>query len=598
MLLHHRHHRHHLHCHVVYSCQGTHVGRRGESSTFLRPAVPGVLLALGLLALLVAGCSSGPQGTIRANAQQVLRYPLDVGSSDIKTMDPALIQDSYSYFPISLVFPGLLTLDATGTPQPWAAASAPTFDQTANTYTFTVRSGLKWSDGTPIDANTFAYSINRSMSPCTASAVTYYLFPVRDAQAFSTESCATDGVTVNGTIKSLIGDSLLVPDNQTLIIKLTAPAPYFLQAMCYPTTFAQPQQLINQYGVKDWTNHLAALRFGGNLFNVKTWDHQGHVDLVRNDTFWGTKPKLHEVDFTVYKTINAGYADYLDGRLDLGVPPNDQYAAAKGRHDFHEVPYLSIIYYQPNFEKAPFDNLDARQAFAEAIDKEVIAKHVLQGSALATYHIVPQGMYGYDPNLVGPDGTTSLTGNQTAAKAAMAKYVAEACGGQIAKCPPVTLWDSSDPIIQTQDQAVVAMWQQAFPGYRIKTQFIDFNSLISQILSPTAEPQIYGIPWIADYPDPQDWLSLQFEPGSINNYGHVNDAAANQLMAQADVNLDPTSRATEYNQAEQLLVTDIAWIPLYQQKTFYNLPSYVHAFAYDALGTIPLATWQSIYLTQ
>src|SRR5579884_3290260 len=479
MLLHHRHHRHHLHCHVVYSCQGTHVGRRGESSTFLRPAVPGVLLALGLLALLVAGCSSGPQGTIRANAQQVLRYPLDVGSSDIKTMDPALIQDSYSYFPISLVFPGLLTLDATGTPQPWAAASAPTFDQTANTYTFKVRSGLKWSDGTPIDANTFAYSINRSLSPCTGSLVTYYLFPIKNAQAFSTEKCGTDGVSVVGPIKSLIGDSLLVPDNQTLVIKLGAPAPYFLQALCYPTAMAQPQELINQYGIKDWTNHLVG--FGGNLFNVKLWDHKGHIDLVRNDGFWGAKPKLREVDFTVYKTTAALYADYLDGRLDEGRSPADQYKQSKARSDFHEVPYLGIGYYQPNWAKAPFNNLDARQAFAEAIDKQIIADNVLQGSVVPTNHIVPQGMYGYNPNLVGPDGTTSLTGNQTAAKAAMAKYVAEACGGKITTCTPVTLYDTNDPVVQSQDQAVVNMWQNAFPGYPIKTQFVDFNSLLQLI---------------------------------------------------------------------------------------------------------------------
>src|SRR5579885_2452750 len=531
-------------------------------------SLSGLIAFLGLLAIIVAGCGSGSNGGVRPDAQQILRYPLDAASSDIKTMDPALNQDFYSYYPISLVFPGLMTLDANGTPQPWAAASAPTFDQTANTYTFKVRSGLKWSDGTPIDANTFAYSINRSLSPCTGSLVTYYLFPIKNAQAFSTEKCGTDGVSVVGQIKSLIGDYLLVPDTRTLI---------------------------NQYGIKDWTNHLVG--FGGNLFNVKLWDHKGHIDLVRNDGFWGAKPKLREVDFTVYKTTAALYADYLDGRLDEGRSPADQYKQSKARSDFHEVPYLGIGYYQPKWAKAPFNNLDARQAFAEAIDKQIIADNVLQGADVPTYHIVPQGMYGYDPNLVGPDGTTSVSGNVTAAKAAMAKYVAEACGGKITTCTPVTLYDTNDPVKQTEDQAVVAMWQNAFPGYPINTQFLDFNSLLTLIYSANA-PQIFGIGWSADYPDPQDWLSLQFAPGSINNTGNVNVPAANTLMAQADTNLDPTSRAQEYNQAEQLLVTDVAWISMYQEKTRYNLPTYVHNFAFDSLATIPLATWQSIYLTQ
>ena len=104
------------------------------------------------------------------------------------------------------------------------------------------------------------------------------------------------------------------------------------------------------------------------------------------------------------------------------------------------------------------------------------------------------------------------------------------------------------------------MWQTAFPGYPIKTQFIDFNTLISLIYSPNA-PQIFGIGWVADYPDPQDWLSLQFGTGAINNTGSVNVPAANTLMAQADVNLDPTSRFT-LQPGRAAAGDQVAWIPL------------------------------------
>ena len=135
----------------------------------------------------------------------------------------------------------------------------------------------------------------------------------------------------------------------------------------------------------------------------------------------------------------------------------------------------------------------------------------------------------------------------------MQTYASANCGGQLSKCTPVTLFDSNDPAIVTADQAAVQMWQQAFPGYPIKTQFIDFNTLLSLIYSANA-PQIFGIGWVADYPDPQDWLSLQFGPGSINNTGSVNVPAANTLMTEADVNLSASARAAQYNQAEQLLV--------------------------------------------
>ena len=571
-----------------------------RSRRLFLPSLSGLMLMLATLSLLaLSACSqTGGGGTIRSDSQQVYRMYLNANGTDIKTMDPAKNQDFYSYFPISLVFPGLLSLDASGNVMPWAASSMPSFNAANNTYTFTVRSGITWSDGTPIDANTFAYSINRSLNPCTGSAVTYYMFAVQDAAAFSTQTCATDGKTIVGKLQTLIGDSIMVPDNQTLVIKLAAPAPYFLDAMTYPTTFAQPEQLIERYGATDWINHLTDNGgFGGNMYKVAVWDHAGNVDLVRNPSFWGTAPKLRDIDFKVYKTIQAEYADYQTGRLDVGTAPPAEYKQSKQRTDFHEQPYLATAYYQPNWAKAPFNNVLVRQAFDLALNKEVLSNDVNQGSTVATNHIVPQGMYGYDPSLTGPDGTQSVTGNPAKATQLMQQYASTACSGQFSKCPPVTLFDSNDPAVTTFDQAAVQMWQTAFPGYPIKTQFIDFNTLLSQIYSPNA-PQIFGIGWTADYPDPQDWLSLQFGPGSINNTGNVDVPAANALMSRADLDLNPTDRASLYNQAEQLLVDQGAWITTYQYKTFFNLPAYVHGFQFTALGTVALSTWQKIYLTQ
>jgi peptide/nickel transport system substrate-binding protein/oligopeptide transport system substrate-binding protein len=522
-------------------------------------------------------------------------------------MDPATIQDLYSYYPIELVFPSMLALTSNGQPYPWAAQALPTFDATKNTYTFTIRPGLKWSDGTPIDANTFAYSINRSLSPCTGSAVTYYLFAIKDASAYSVQKCGADGTSVVGKIPTLIGDSLNVPDSQTLVITLTGPAPYFLDAITYPTADAQPKQLIDQYGVKNWTAHLTDNGgFGGNLYKLKVWDHKGNVDVIRNDGFWGNKPQLREIDFKVYQTVQAEYSDYLDGKLEWGTAPPAQYKVSKTRSDFHEEGGLQINYYQPDWNKAPFNDVRVRQAFDLALNKDVLANQVDEGSVIPSNHIVPAGMPGYFPGLVGPDGSPSTAGNTAKATQLMQSYANDKCGGQISKCTAVTLVDSNDPVIVTYDQAAVAMWQAAFPGLQIKTSFIDFNTLISLIYSPNV-PQIFGIAWIADYPDPQDWLSLQFSPTALNNTGFVNDPAANALMAKADADLDPTTRFQEYNQAEQSLQTQVAWITEDQQKIFYNVPSYVHNFVFSPQELIQLggpggtagtgSTYENIYLS-
>jgi oligopeptide transport system substrate-binding protein len=567
-------------------------------SSVRKLTLPGALMLVAALSLLVAGCASSSSGTVLPPSKQILRYPLDAGAVDIKDMDPALEQDFYSFVPVSLVFPGLLVLDANSTIQPWAASAMPTFDATSNTYTFKVRPGLRWTDGTPIDANTFAYSINRSLNPCTASTLTYYLYPIKDAAAFSTETCEADGVTIKGKIASLIGDSITVPDNQTLVIKLNAPAPYFLQAMAYPTTYAQPKQLIDRYGLKKWTDHLADNGgFGGNLYKVKSWPHTGTLDLIANPSFWGTQPKLQEIDFNIYSSADPGYATYLDGGLDVGPPPPaSEYKAAKARSDFHQVPFLDIEYMQPNWKVAPFDDVRVRQAIDLALNKQVLASQVLEGRDTATNHIVPQGMYGYNANLTGPDDTSNLTGNVAKATQLMQAYANDKCGGQLSKCPQITLLTANTPTAQSYSEAVLGMWQTAFPGYPMKTSFIDFTTLINDVYSANP-PQLVILGWAADYPDPQDWLSLQFSPTSLNNTGFVSLPAANTLMAQADTDLNPTTRAQEYNQAEQLLVNAGAWIPLYQQTTQFNIQPYVHGLAYNSLGEIPMTSWQQIYLT-
>jgi peptide/nickel transport system substrate-binding protein/oligopeptide transport system substrate-binding protein len=283
-----------------------------------------------------------------------------------------------------------------------------------------------------------------------------------------------------------------------------------------------------------------------------------------------------------------------------------------------------------------------RDAFDLAIDKTVLANNqILQGSVIATNHIVPLGMPGYNANLNRAlESSGLLTADLSKAKQLMDQFVNSRCPNDpigtercylcpitpnlccpkvqalcmacsyaipcptpcelaVTTCPPITLVDSNDPVAEQVDNAIVQMWKGAFPGYPITTEFIDFNTELSMIYS-SKPPQIFGIGWTADYPDPQDWLSLQFGTGAINNLGHVQLPEANTLMAQADVNLNPTSRFSEYNQAEQLLVNAGAWIPLNQQKTFYNVPSYVHNFTFNALGMVPLtgsASWQTIYLT-
>ncbi len=552
----------------------------------------------GSLALLLAGCGTTNNGGAAPDSQQVLRIQ-GAGVTDIKTFEPANATDVFSVQYVEMVFPGLVVLDKNLTAIPWAASALPTVSSDGLTWTFHVRPGLKWSDGTAIDANTFAFSMNRAENPCNAFGAAYYLYAVKDAATFNGETCDTATNTVKGSIQTLIGDSLQVTDPLTLQVTLATPATYFLYAMTYPTSWAVPQQLVQQYGNK-FTDHLAdGSGFGGDLFKVIKWDHAGHLNLARNDNFWGTKPKLHEVDYTMFKDSSTAYNAYLAGQQDVGSAPSSKIAQARGHAGFHQIATQDIGYYAMNWTIAPFNDLRMRQAFAIALDKTAIASSILHGTMQATNHIVPSGMPGYNPNLLGPDGTQNLSGNTQMANQLATAYATDTkCGTatDFSKCPKVTLTipSGSTPTANVA-AATQQMWLKAMPGYPITITSVDFNTLLSNL--SVHKVQMWSIGWIEDYPDPQDWLTTNLACDSSYNNGVACDKTADALMKAADANPDQNARLQQYQQAEQILVKEVGWLPLYQTTAWWEVRPYLHNYTITPGGLVPKEAWQTMYLT-
>jgi oligopeptide transport system substrate-binding protein len=554
-----------------------------------------------VLTMLLAACGGNSgTGTQAPDSKQVMSVSLVPAANDIRRMDPQRITDLYSYSAASLVFPGLYIYDNDYNIVPWAASALPTVSDGGLTYTFKIRPGLKWTDGTPIDANTFAYSWNRGLDPCTTSGGASYLYPIKGAAAFNAGTCADPNATNPVSTDSLIGKSIVVQDPQTLVVTLEKPYAYFLPTIAATAiVLATPKQLIERYGLNAWTDHLADNGgFGGNLFKLTVWDHKGTVQLTRNDSFWGTKPKLRQIDFKIYKDADTSYNSYLNGQVDVaigGLPPTATYPQMKTRKDFHQSANLANSYLSPNWKKAPFDDLAARQAFALAVDRDALLA-VANGAGIATYHIVPQGEPGYFDGLKNIDGATGAAANK--ANAAKAKelitdYANRKCGGDITKCPKVTYETSNTPSNITGSQALLQMWKTAMPGYPVAVNNVDFGTLINDVYSGDA-PQIFGIGWIVDYPDPQDWLSLQFLPGSSVNTTNVNDPAANELMNKADVEQKQQTRFQLYNQAEQIMVNNVGWIPTSQQISVWLFDgSKVAGYRQNTAGYVTLPDWQN-----
>ena len=198
------------------------------------------------LVILLAACMNANNTSKNVNPtpappdKQVLRVPL--GGGDFDSLDPALTQGGLGD-PYNIIFSGLVTLQDDGTVAKQLAASYQ-ISPDGLTYTFTLRSGLKFSDGTPLDANDVAYSLNRVLLPATKSPVSGYLNLLKDY----------DKVT-NGQIPTLIGDSIIVKSPTVISLVISKPAAYFLEALTYSTGDVVEKKLIDKYGAS-WTDHL------------------------------------------------------------------------------------------------------------------------------------------------------------------------------------------------------------------------------------------------------------------------------------------------------------------------------------------------------
>lgn len=586
-----------------------------------------MLLAFTLAATLLAGCGLPwpfPQPTPDPklpDALQIFR-PLSVGygvGGDVEALDPAMIVDQTDYNEAQLIFPGLVTLDEKGALVNWASESHEVSGD-GLTYTFHLRKGMTWSDGTPIDANTFAYSINRALDPCTGALTPTYLSIIKGVQAFIQGRCPL------GAIKSattLVGSSLLTPDPFTLKIILQQPAGYFLSVLTLPLAWAVPQALVERYtqpeaeprgdspvDTSTWTEHLTDNGgFGGNLYRLTKWDHRGRLELERNERFWGRKPLLRRIEFSLYESAGAAWENFKTETGDVSpVPLSDANGPNSAElalaHTLAGVNVLQTDSLYPIFlsigsQNAPFDDLRVRQAFALAIDRQAIAHEVYQDTVQPSSHLLPEGMAGYNPDLAdtaGRTGKDALTPDLDTARRLASAYAAEKCNGDYAQCPAITYFVRGAELQGHGARGklyylLLDQWRKAFPGWK----FLFDDGCHVQICE-RKPAQIATSGWLAEYPDPQDFFSNLWITNAFYNFSFISNPEVDALCAQADALQNQAMRISLYQQAEQLLVAQVAAIPLNQAMDVQAVRSHVVGWRGAPSGVTPLLVWQQVYI--
>ncbi|TAK34703.1 MAG: peptide ABC transporter substrate-binding protein [Chloroflexota bacterium] len=529
------------------------------------------LLVLSVMVTLSVGCSKDP-GKISSGGSSP-KGALTVMGDDPVTLDPALIQDAASSEYAVEIFSGLVTFNqklelVPDIAERWDISSDGT------TYTFHLRNGVTFHDGKEVTANDFKYSIERAADPKTASPVAdLYLNDIVGAKEM-----------LAGTRKQISG--IKVIDDRTLSITIDAPKAYFLAKLTYPSAFVVDKA--NVESGRNWTDKPN----GTGPFKLTNWQKSQKIELARNDNYYLEPARLEKIIFL----LSGGSAMTMYENSELDINPfvgtqdiervtdktnplsNELLLDSNGNPG---IPQFSVQYIGFDVSRPPFDDPKVRQALSHAIDKDKIIEVVLKDMAVKADGILPPGMPGYNPSLKG------LSYDSAKAKdlLSQSKYASS--------MPPIKLSISgSGGAAPKMLTAIMDMWKQNL-GVDVQIEQVEFATYLDDLKAH--KYQMYTMGWIADYPDPQDFLDIMFNSQSVNNYSGYKNTQVDALLSRAAVDPDVSKRLQMYQQAEQMIVDDAAWIPLTFEKRYVLVKPYVKGYYMTGL-VVP--TWKYVYKEQ
>ena len=481
--------------------------------------------------------------------------------ADPPTLDPHLTSDTTSAGIVVEVYSGLITLDTDLSLQP-DIAERWEISEDGTVYTFFLRKNAKFQDGKPITAQDFVWSLNRAASPSIASPVaSTYLNDIVGVN----EVLSGDATQISG-VKAI--------DESTLQITIDGPKAYFPAKLTYPTAFVLDRT--NVESGDNWTDNPN----GSGPFRLKEYRVGERIILERNEFYYLELAKLDQV----YMNLAGGQAMAMYENDEIDITGVGLFDLERLRDPSEPLssdllvapPGFSVTYIGFNPNEPPFDDLKFRQALNHAIDKELIAEEVLAGLRVPAYGVLPPGFPGYDPTIEG------LRFDPEKAKILLeeSNYADPNTRPRIVITVPGT-----GGTIGLDMEVILEMWRQNL-GVEVEIQQVEWATFL-QDLNRKRFQAFAGLAWQADYPDPQDFLDILFHTDSDTNHGGYSNPQVDGMLEQARIERDIQKRLDLYSEAEQAIIDDAAWVPLwYTGERHLLLKPYIKGYALTPM-TVP-----------
>jgi oligopeptide transport system substrate-binding protein len=461
--------------------------------------------------------------------------------SEPDSLDPHKAQGLYENNIIGDMFAGLMTEDIASNPIPGAAVS---YSASADglVYTFALRDHT-WSDGVPVTAHDYVFSLRRLMNPKTAGQYAPILYAVKNAEAVNGGRMPVDSLGVRAI------------NDKTLEITFAVEVPYIAQLFTHFASFAVPQHVVEKHG--------DAWLLPGNIvvngpYILKEWIANDHVLLVKNPHFYDAKSVVVE---RVYYYPTSDYSAALNrfraGELDTNnaVPSQEiDWIRTNLPHSLRIAPWMAMEYLQFNFTRAPFNDLRVRKALSMAIDREIIATRVMRAGERAAYSFVPPDMPGYPGKAHCDFESMPMSERIVQAKALLA------AAGYNENNPLTFDYNFQD---QTDRRLMAVALQSMWKDIGAQVRLASAETLVHYNLMRKQQFSVAAAGWSSDYRDAKDWLMLWQTVSRDLNTGRYSNPKYDALIDQSDHMRDPAQRGLLLQEAEQISLDDVAYAPVF-----------------------------------
>ncbi len=490
-------------------------------------------------------------------------------SNEPDGIDPGITNNSFASVFLVNCFEGLVTYDTSGNVVPGAAESWD-ISEDGTVYTFHLRDGLKWSDGSPLTAGDFVYAYKRVLDPATGG---QYVNMITDYVVGAAEVYAGEGSDEDLGIKAL--------DDQTLEITLLSPASWFIDMLTMWVWDPVQEATITANG-DQWTNSADTYVCNG-PFKISDMSMGEYVELSKNENYWDAENvTLDKVTLRYVLDTATALSAYESGEVDgiNSIPSSDVARLKAEGAGVQTAASFGTTYYNINCAKAPYDNPLVRKALNLAVDREAIINNVLQVDALPAYNLIGPGYIVDGKDFSEGDGTWELspTADVEAAQAALA----EAGYPNGEGFPTLQLSYYSNDTVKKVVEALAEMFETNL-GIDVEITSADWAVFYEDVQNGNYEVAAMG--WSADYVHPMSFLPLLKTDDVSNNVFYSNpdyDALVEQVMTESD----QTKAWDLMKEAEALAMADYPMLNLYYKSTNYAMKDYVTGYYMNASSSL------------